>query len=122
MVDNYHQQTTTGNWNALWQSFHSIIGLLRTPVDDGKSWGQFVPLVPARFKQFVKTCAQICTRNILAQVQLLSLDFPLVRLGEDAESQKYLDTVEQVELGVDELAQKIVESLNINILSPNDIA
>jgi hypothetical protein len=58
----------------------------------------------------------------LAQVQLLSLDFPLVRLGEDAESQKYLDTVEQVELGVDELAQKIVESLNINILSPDDIA
>jgi hypothetical protein len=27
-----------------------------------------------------------------------------------------------VELGVDELAQKIVESLNINILSPDDIA
>jgi hypothetical protein len=45
-----------------------------------------------------------------------------VRLGEDAESQKYLDTVEQVDLGVDELAQKIVESLNINILSPDDIA
>jgi hypothetical protein len=45
------------NWNALWQSFRSITDLLRTPVDDGQSWGQFVPLIPTRFQQFVKKCA-----------------------------------------------------------------
>jgi hypothetical protein len=84
----------TENWNALWQSFRSIIDLLRTSANDGQSWGQFVPLILIRFQQFVKKCAQVCTRNVLAQVRVFALDVPLAKLAEDAESQEYLDAVE----------------------------
>jgi hypothetical protein len=38
------------NWNALWQCFRSIADLLRTPMDDGQSCGQFVLLIPTRFQ------------------------------------------------------------------------
>ena len=41
--------TTTDNWNALWKSFRSVASLLRTPVDDGQSWAQFIPQVPTHF-------------------------------------------------------------------------
>ena len=41
--------TTTENWNALWKSFRSVAGLLRTSADDGQSWAQFIPQVPTRF-------------------------------------------------------------------------
>ena len=30
--------TTTKNWNALWKSFQSVAGLLRSSADDGQSW------------------------------------------------------------------------------------
>jgi hypothetical protein len=56
----------------------------------------------------------------LAQVWVLAPDVPLAKLEEDAESQKYLDTVEQAEPEVDELSRKIAENLNINIPSPDD--
>jgi hypothetical protein len=46
----------------------------------------------------------------------------LEKLAEDAESQEYLDAVEQVEPEVDELTGKIAENLNINIPSPDDSA
>ena len=58
--------TTTKNWNALWKSFRSVANLLRTPTDDGHSWAQFIPQVPTRFQEFMKRCAQLCTRNVLA--------------------------------------------------------
>ena len=60
--------TATENWNALWKSFRSVADLLRTPTDDGQSWAQFIPQVPTRFQEFVKRCAQLCTKNVLAQV------------------------------------------------------
>ena len=41
--------TATENWNALWKSFRSVVGLLRTSADDGQSWGQFIPRVLTRF-------------------------------------------------------------------------
>ena len=100
---------TTGNWNALWQSFRLIADLLRTPADYGKSWGQFVPLIPTCFQEFIKRCAQVCTRNVLAQVQVIAPAVPLEKIVEDAESQEYLDAVELAEPEVDELAGKIAE-------------
>jgi hypothetical protein len=39
----------TENGNALWKSFHLVADLLRTLMDDGQSWAQFIPLVPTRF-------------------------------------------------------------------------
>ena len=58
--------TATENWNALWKSFRSVADLLRTPTDDGQPWAQFIPQVPTCFQEFVKRCARLCTRNVLA--------------------------------------------------------
>ena len=58
--------TAANNWNALWNSFQSVASLLRTPADDGQSWAQFIPQVPTHFQGFVKRCAHLCTRNVLA--------------------------------------------------------
>ena len=77
--------TATENWNALWKSFRSVADLLRTPTDDGQSWAQFIPKVLTRFQEFVKRCAQLCTRNVLAQVWVLALEFPLSKVAEEAE-------------------------------------
>jgi hypothetical protein len=121
-IEDLTGKLATKNWNALWQSFRSIADLLQTPMDDGQSCGQFVPLIPACFQQFVKKCAQVCTRNVLAQVQVLAPIVPLAKLAEDAESQEYLDTVEQAKAEVDELAGKIAKNLNIQIPSPDDNA
>ena len=89
--------TATESWNTLWKSFQSVADLLRTPADDGHSWAQFIPQVPTRFQEFMKRCARLCTRNVLAQVQVLASEFPLSKIAEEAESQEYLDAVEMVE-------------------------
>ena len=103
--------TTTENWKALWKSFRSVADLLRTPTDDGQSWAQLIPQIPTRFQEFMKRCAQLCTRNILAQVWVLSLEFPLSKVADEAESQEYLDAVEKVEPEVKDLARRIVTLL-----------
>ena len=112
----------TDNWNALWKYFRSVVNLLRTPADDGQSWAQFIPQVPTRFQGFVKRCAHLCTRNVLAQVRVLSPDFPLSKVADEAESQEYLDAVERLEPEVDDLARKIVDNLNIDVSTLDDNA
>ena len=106
----------------MWKSFWSVADLLRTPADDGQPWAQFIPQVPTRFQEFVKRCAHLCTRNVLAQVQVLSLEFPLSKVADEAESQEYLDAVEKLEPEVDDLARKIIDNLNIDVSSPDDNA
>ena len=51
-----------------------------------------------------------------------SLDFPLSKVADEAESQEYLDAVERLEPVVDDLARKIVDNLNIDVSSPDDNA
>ena len=70
----------------------------------------------------MKRCAQLCTRNVLAQVRVLAPEIPLSKIAEEAESQKYLDAVEKVEPEVEDLARRIVDNLNIDISSPDDNA
>ena len=70
----------------------------------------------------MKRCAHLCTRNILALDRVLSLDFPLSKVADEAESQEYLDAVERLEPEVDDLARKIVDNLNIDVSSPDDNA
>ena len=70
----------------------------------------------------MKRCAHLCTRNVLAQVWVLSLEFPLYKVADEAESQEYLDAVEKLEPEVDDLARKIVDNLNIDVSSPDDNA
>ena len=71
--------TATENWKALWKSFHSVADVLRTSADDGQSWAQLIPQILTRFQEFVKRCAQLCTKNVLAQVWVLALAAPLSR-------------------------------------------
>ena len=70
----------------------------------------------------MKRCAHLCTRNVLAQVRVLSLEFPLSKVADEAESQEYLDAIEKLEPEVEDLARKIVDNLNIDISSPDDNA
>ena len=70
----------------------------------------------------MKRCAHLCTGNVLAQVWVLSLEFPLSKVADEAESQEYLDAVEKLEPEVDDLARKIVDNLNIDVSSPDDNA
>ena len=112
----------TENWKALWKSFQSVANLIQTSADDGHSWAQFIPQVPTYFQEFVKRCAHLCTRNVLAQVRVLSPDFPLSKVADEAESQEYLDAVERLGPEVDNLARKIVDNLNIDVSSPDDNA
>ena len=70
----------------------------------------------------MKRCAQLCTRNVLAQVRVLSPEFPLSKIADDAESQEYVDAVEKLEPEVDDLARRIIDNLNIDISSPDDNA
>ena len=68
----------------------------------------------------MKRCAHLCTRNVIAQVQVLAPEFPLSKVAEEAESQEYLDAVEKVEPEVEDLASRIVDNLNIDVSSPDD--
>ena len=70
----------------------------------------------------MKRCAQLCTRNVLAQVRVLAREVPLSKIAEEAESQEYLDAIEKVEPEVEDLARRIVDNLNIDISSPDDDA
>ena len=70
----------------------------------------------------MKRCARLCIRNVLAQVRVLALEFPLSKVAEEAESQEYLDAVEKVESKVEDLARKIVDNLDIDVSSPDDDA
>ena len=114
--------TATENWNALWKSFRSVADVLRTPADDGQSWAQFIPRIPTRFQEFAKKCAQVCTKNVLAQVRVLAPEAPLSKIAEEPESQEYLDAVERMEPKVKGLASRVIDSLNIDISLPDDNA
>ena len=112
----------TENWNTLWKSFQSVADLLWTPADDGQPWAQFILQVPTRFQEFVKRCARLCTRNVLAQVRVLSPEFPLSKIADEAKSREYDDAVERAEPEVEDLASRIVDNLNIDISTPDDNA
>ena len=70
----------------------------------------------------MKRCAQLCTRNVLAQVRVLSPEFPLSKIADEAKSQEYLYAIEKVEPDVDNLARRIIDNLNIDISSLDDNA
>ena len=67
----------------------------------------------------MKRCAQLCTRNVLAQVRVLAPEVPLSKIAEEAESQEYHDVVEKMEHEVEDLARRIVDNLDIDISSPD---
>ena len=70
----------------------------------------------------MKRWARLCTRNVLAQVRVLSPEFPLSKIADEAESREYVDAVERAEPEVEDLASRIVDILNIDVSSPDDDA
>ena len=70
----------------------------------------------------MKRCAQLCTKNVLAQVRVLAPEAPLSKIAEEADSQEYIDAVERMEPEVEDLARKVVDNLDFDIPSPDDDA
>ena len=70
----------------------------------------------------MKRYTQLCTKNVLAQVRVLSLVAPLSKIVEEANSQEYIDAVERMEPEVEDLASRIVDNLNIVLSPPDDEA
>ena len=68
----------------------------------------------------MKRCAQLCTKNVLAQVWVLAPEAHLSKIAEEADSQEYIDAVERMEPEVEDLASRVVDNLNIVISSPDD--
>ena len=67
----------------------------------------------------MKRCAQLCTKNVLAQVWVLAPEAPLSKIVEEADSQEYIDAVERMEPEVEDLASRVVDNFNIVISSPD---
>jgi hypothetical protein len=67
---------TFDQWFAtLWKSFKTVAKLLRTSEDDGKTWSEFVPLIPERLQNFVNDGVRACVKNVLAHIRVLHHQF-----------------------------------------------
>jgi hypothetical protein len=104
---------------TLWKSFKTVAKLLRTSEDDGKTWGEFIPLIPERLQDFVKDRVQACVKNVLARVRVLAPYVPLEKLMEDTDDDNYLESIENAESEVEDLANFIADKLDIH-LPPSD--
>jgi predicted RNase H-like nuclease (RuvC/YqgF family) len=47
-IDDLSKKLTSSDqrFATLWKSFKTVAKLLRTSEDDGKTWGEFIPLIP----------------------------------------------------------------------------
>jgi hypothetical protein len=99
----------------LWKSFKTVAKLLRTSKDDGKMWGDFIPLIPVHHQSFVKNGVQTCVQNVLAHIHVLALSIPLEKLREETDDDNYLESIENVEFEVEDLANFIAEKLDIHL-------
>jgi hypothetical protein len=110
-------------WFAtLWKSFKIIAKLLWTPKDDGRTWDDFIPLIPMRLQSFVKKGVQTCIKNVLAHVWVLAPMVPLEKLREKADDDNYLESIEKAELEVEGLANFIAKKVDIQLPSSDDEA
>jgi hypothetical protein len=75
---------------TLWKSLKTVAKLLRTSEDDGKTWGEFIPLIPERLQNFVKD-------------------------REDTDDDNYLESIENVESKVKDLDNFIADKLDIHL-------
>ena len=61
-------------------------------------------------------------RQLARQVGVLSPEFPLSKIADEAKSREYVNAVERAEPEVKDLASRIVDNLNIDISTPDDNA
>jgi hypothetical protein len=64
----------------------------------------------------------MCIKKVLAHIQVLAPMVPLKKLREEANDDNYLESIENVELEVEELANFIAEKLDIQLPPSNDEA
>jgi hypothetical protein len=107
---------------TLWKSFKTIAKLLRTSKDDGRTWGDFIPLISERLQSFVKNEVQTCVKNILACIHVLALSVPLEKIMEDTDDDNYLDSIEKAEPEVEDLATLNAGKLDIQLPCSDDEA
>jgi hypothetical protein len=67
----------------------------------------------------VKVEVRACVKNILAHIRVLAPLVPLEKLREDTDDDNYLESIENAESEVDNLANFSVEKLDIH-LPPSD--
>jgi hypothetical protein len=99
----------------LWKSFKTIAKLLRTSKDDGRTWGDFIPLIPMLLQSFIKNGVHTCVKTILAHIRVLALSVPLEKHREKTDDDNYLESIESAESKVEDLANFITEKLDIHL-------
>jgi hypothetical protein len=97
------------------KSFKTVAKLLWTSKDNGKTWGDFIPLIPVRLQSFVKNGIQTCVKNVLAHIRVLAPLVPLEKLREETDNDNYLESIEIAESEVEGLANFIAEKLDIHL-------
>jgi hypothetical protein len=114
--------TSDQQFAMLWKSFKTIAKLLRTSEDDGRTWGEFIPLIPERLQSFVKDEVRACVKNVLAHIRVLAPLVPLEKLKEDTDDENYLESIESTESEVEDLANVIAKKLDIHLPATDDEA
>jgi hypothetical protein len=64
----------------------------------------------------------VCVKNILAHIRVLIPSVPLEKLREDTDDDNYLESIENVESEVEDLANFIAKKLDIHLPSSDDEA
>jgi hypothetical protein len=75
-----------------------------------------------RLQSFIKKGVQTCVKNVLAHIWVLAPMVPLKKLREEADDDNYLESIENAELEVKDLANFIAEKLDIQLPPSNDEA
>jgi hypothetical protein len=75
-----------------------------------------------RLQSFVKNGVQTCVKNVLAHIHVLALSVPLEKHKEEADDDDYLESIEKAKPEVEDLANFIVEKLDIQLSSSDDEA
>jgi hypothetical protein len=81
-----------------------------------------IPLIPERLQSFVKDGVQACVKNVLDYIRVLTPLVPLEKLREDTDDDNYLESIENAEFEVENLANFIAEKLDIHLLPSDDKA
>jgi hypothetical protein len=98
---------TSDQWFAtLWKSFKTLVKLLWTSEDDGRTWDEFIPLIPKHLQSFVKDGVRTCVKNVLAHICILAPSVPR-KLREDTDDENYLESIENADSEVEDLANFI---------------
>jgi hypothetical protein len=73
-------------------------------------------------QSFVKNGVQTCVKNILAHIHVLAQSVPREKFREEADDDDYLESIEKAKPKVEDLANFIVEKLDIQLPSSSNEA